>query len=56
MGFLILIVYALGIIAAYLIIDNKMDEKPEWEKAWYSLAWPSTLIMYILYLLTRDND
>ena len=56
MNSLILLVYVVGVIIAYIIFRKEFADKPKWEQIWYSVVWPATLVMYVIHLALRENE
>lgn len=53
MNSLILFIYIVGFVVSYFVIRHKWEDKPLSEQLWYAVAWPGTLMVYIIYLLSR---
>lgn len=51
MDSLILLIYVVGLILAYIIFRKEFSDKPKWEQIWYSVAWPATLVLYVIHLV-----
>lgn len=49
------LVWALGALIAYPVIDKKTDDEDteKWEKVWYAAIWPCTLLLYCIYAVRR---
>ena len=47
------LVWALGALVAYPVIDKKTDDEDteKWEKMWYAAVWPCTAILYLIHLI-----
>lgn len=47
------LVWALGALVAYPVIDKKTDDEDTetWEKMWYAVVWPCTAILYLIHLI-----
>ena len=56
MNSLILLAYVVGIIIAYIILRKEFADKPKWQQIWYSVAWPATLAMYVLHLISKSYE
>lgn len=56
MNSLIVLAYVVGLIIAYIIFRKEFADKPKWEQVWFSVAWPATLVMYVLHLATKSDE
>lgn len=45
------VIYVIIGIAAFFGIFKKWEGKPLWEKIWYAVFWPATLLAYGMHKL-----
>ncbi len=50
-----LLIYIVGIFAAYKYIFSKWEKNSKFERVWFSVVWPCLIPLFIIHMIRYYN-